>query len=98
MTLDDAEFFREIGHRLRVRRDALGWTQAQLAWRCETRMPEAGRPPKRCQLLPSTAIKLFQALPPSRRGNSGRGAFAPSHPGSQARGARTPRTRGLSTI
>jgi transcriptional regulator with XRE-family HTH domain len=34
MTLDDDEFFREIGHRLRVRREALGWTQAELARRC----------------------------------------------------------------
>ena len=35
MTLDDEEFFREIGHRLRLRREALGWTQAELARRCE---------------------------------------------------------------
>jgi transcriptional regulator with XRE-family HTH domain len=34
MTLDDEEFFREIGHRLRQRREALGWTQAELARRC----------------------------------------------------------------
>jgi transcriptional regulator with XRE-family HTH domain len=34
MTLDDAEFFREIGHRLRNRREALGWTQAELVRRC----------------------------------------------------------------
>ena len=35
MTLDDEEFFREIGHRLRGRREELGWTQAELARRCE---------------------------------------------------------------
>ena len=35
MTLDDEEFFREIGHRLRERREALGWTQAEVARRCE---------------------------------------------------------------
>jgi transcriptional regulator with XRE-family HTH domain len=35
MTLDDEEFFREIGHRLRTRREALGWTQAELARRCD---------------------------------------------------------------
>jgi transcriptional regulator with XRE-family HTH domain len=35
MTLDDAEFFREIGHRLRSRRDERGWTQAELARRCD---------------------------------------------------------------
>jgi transcriptional regulator with XRE-family HTH domain len=35
MTLDDTEFFREIGHRLRQRREALGWTQAEFARRCE---------------------------------------------------------------
>jgi transcriptional regulator with XRE-family HTH domain len=35
MTLDDAEFFREIGHRLRSRREALGWSQAELARRCD---------------------------------------------------------------
>jgi len=35
MTLDDEEFFLEIGHRLRERRDELGWTQAGLARRCE---------------------------------------------------------------
>jgi transcriptional regulator with XRE-family HTH domain len=34
MTLDDEEFFREIGHRLRGRRQGLGWTQAELARRC----------------------------------------------------------------
>jgi transcriptional regulator with XRE-family HTH domain len=34
MTLDDAEFFQEIGHRLRQRREALDWTQAELARRC----------------------------------------------------------------
>jgi transcriptional regulator with XRE-family HTH domain len=35
MTLDDEEFFREIGHRLRVRREGMGWTQAELARRCD---------------------------------------------------------------
>ncbi len=35
MTLDDEEFFREIGHRLRSRREGLRWTQAELARRCE---------------------------------------------------------------
>jgi transcriptional regulator with XRE-family HTH domain len=35
MTLDDEEFFREIGHRLRSRREALGWTQAELARRSD---------------------------------------------------------------
>jgi transcriptional regulator with XRE-family HTH domain len=35
MTLDDEDFFREIGHRLRARREELGWTQAELARRCE---------------------------------------------------------------
>jgi DNA-binding XRE family transcriptional regulator len=35
MTLDDEEFFREIGHRLRSRRDEQGWTQAELARRCD---------------------------------------------------------------
>ena len=35
MTLDDEDFFREIGHRLRGRREELGWTQAELARRCE---------------------------------------------------------------
>ena len=35
MTLDDEEFFREIGHRLRARREESGWTQAELARRCE---------------------------------------------------------------
>jgi transcriptional regulator with XRE-family HTH domain len=35
MTLDDKDFFREIGHRLRQRREVLGWTQAELARRCE---------------------------------------------------------------
>ena len=34
MNLDDAEFFREIGHRLRARREGRGWTQAELARRC----------------------------------------------------------------
>jgi transcriptional regulator with XRE-family HTH domain len=34
MTLDDEEFFREIGHRLRARREEQGWTQAELARRC----------------------------------------------------------------
>ncbi len=34
MTLDDEEFFREIGHHLRQRREALGWTQAEVARRC----------------------------------------------------------------
>jgi transcriptional regulator with XRE-family HTH domain len=34
MTLDDEKFFREIGHRLRARREELGWTQAELARRC----------------------------------------------------------------
>jgi ribosome-binding protein aMBF1 (putative translation factor) len=33
-TLDDEDFFREIGHRLRQRREALGWTQSGLARRC----------------------------------------------------------------
>jgi transcriptional regulator with XRE-family HTH domain len=35
MTLDDEEFFREIGHRLRGPREALGWTQAELARRSD---------------------------------------------------------------
>ena len=35
MTLDDEDSFREIGHRLRARREELGWTQAELARRCE---------------------------------------------------------------
>ena len=35
MTLYDAESFREIGHRLRSRREERGWTQAELARRCE---------------------------------------------------------------
>jgi transcriptional regulator with XRE-family HTH domain len=35
MTLDDEEFFREIGYRLRARREEQGWTQAELARRCE---------------------------------------------------------------
>ncbi len=35
MTLDDEEFFQEIGHRLRSRREERGWTQAELARRCE---------------------------------------------------------------
>jgi transcriptional regulator with XRE-family HTH domain len=35
MTLDDEEFFREIGHRLRARREELGWTQAELARRSD---------------------------------------------------------------
>jgi transcriptional regulator with XRE-family HTH domain len=35
MTLDDEEFFREIGHRLRTRREAREWTQAELARRCD---------------------------------------------------------------
>jgi transcriptional regulator with XRE-family HTH domain len=34
MPLDDEECFREIGHRLRSRREALGWTQAEVARRC----------------------------------------------------------------
>jgi transcriptional regulator with XRE-family HTH domain len=34
MTLDDEKFFREIGHRLRARREEQGWTQAELARRC----------------------------------------------------------------
>jgi transcriptional regulator with XRE-family HTH domain len=34
MTLDDENFFLEIGHRLRTRREELGWTQAELARRC----------------------------------------------------------------
>jgi transcriptional regulator with XRE-family HTH domain len=34
MTLDDETFFREIGHRLRTRREALAWTQSELAQRC----------------------------------------------------------------
>ena len=34
MTLDDETFFREIGHRLRTRREALEWTQVELARRC----------------------------------------------------------------
>jgi len=34
MTLDDENFFREIGHRLREHREARGWTQAELARRC----------------------------------------------------------------
>jgi transcriptional regulator with XRE-family HTH domain len=35
MTLDDEQFFREMGHRLRARREELGWTQAELARRCD---------------------------------------------------------------
>jgi transcriptional regulator with XRE-family HTH domain len=35
MTLDDEEFFREIGHRLRERREGMWWTQAELARRCD---------------------------------------------------------------
>jgi transcriptional regulator with XRE-family HTH domain len=35
MTLDDETFFREIGHRLRTRREERGWTQAELARRCD---------------------------------------------------------------
>jgi transcriptional regulator with XRE-family HTH domain len=35
MTLDDAESFREIGHRLRSRREAVRWTQAEAARRCD---------------------------------------------------------------
>ena len=35
MNLSDEKFFREIGHRLRVRREERGWTQAELACRCE---------------------------------------------------------------
>lgn len=35
MTLDDEEFFQEIGHRLRSRREERGWTQAELARCCE---------------------------------------------------------------
>jgi transcriptional regulator with XRE-family HTH domain len=34
MTIDDEQFFGEIGHRLRVRREEFGWTQAELAQRC----------------------------------------------------------------
>jgi transcriptional regulator with XRE-family HTH domain len=34
MTLHDEAFFREIGHRLRSRREAMGWTQVELARRC----------------------------------------------------------------
>jgi transcriptional regulator with XRE-family HTH domain len=42
MTLDDEEFFREIGHRLRERREALGWSQAELARRCELHKAYSG--------------------------------------------------------
>jgi transcriptional regulator with XRE-family HTH domain len=35
MTLDDEDFFREIGHRLRALRERQGWTQAELARRCD---------------------------------------------------------------
>jgi hypothetical protein len=35
MTLDDEEFFRDLGHRLRSRREGLGWTQVELARRCD---------------------------------------------------------------
>jgi transcriptional regulator with XRE-family HTH domain len=34
MNLDDEHFFQEIGHRLRERREAVGWTQTELARRC----------------------------------------------------------------
>lgn len=35
MNLSDEKFFREIGHRLRIRREERGWTQAEVARRCE---------------------------------------------------------------
>jgi len=42
MTIDDEQFFWEIGHRLRVRREELGWTQAELADRCELKKAYIG--------------------------------------------------------
>ncbi len=35
MNLDERRFLRELGLRLRKRREELGWTQGQLAERCE---------------------------------------------------------------
>jgi transcriptional regulator with XRE-family HTH domain len=35
MNLDDEKFFREIGYRIRERRHARGWTQAELARQCD---------------------------------------------------------------
>jgi transcriptional regulator with XRE-family HTH domain len=35
MNLDERRFLRELGLRLRQRREELGWTQEQLAERCQ---------------------------------------------------------------
>lgn len=35
MNLDDQQFLRELGHRIRERRQGRKWTQAELARRCE---------------------------------------------------------------
>ena len=34
MNLDDERFFQEIGYRIRERRQAMKWSQAELARRC----------------------------------------------------------------
>lgn len=35
MNLDDMAFLRTVGRRIRERRESLGWTQEELADRCE---------------------------------------------------------------
>jgi transcriptional regulator with XRE-family HTH domain len=35
MNLDEQEFLSEVGRRIRERREALNWTQAELGERCE---------------------------------------------------------------
>jgi transcriptional regulator with XRE-family HTH domain len=35
MNLDERNFLRELGRRLRERREERGWTQAELAGRCD---------------------------------------------------------------
>ena len=35
MNLQEQKFLRQLGCRVRERREALGWTQAQLAERCD---------------------------------------------------------------
>ncbi len=35
MTLQEREFLRAVGRRIRKRREALGWTQAEMGDKCE---------------------------------------------------------------
>jgi transcriptional regulator with XRE-family HTH domain len=85
MNIAEGKFLRELGRRVRGRREGRGWTQAELARRCELHRTFVGsveRGERNISILNLRRIaevlrvplaELLAAGPPRRRGEDGVG-------------------------